>query len=188
MLTDTAVEQVYAALVRGDSLPASIERAHEAILERAQSDPALEGMGTTIVAALRHGSKIDLAWVGDSRIYAFTGELIQLSSDHTFVQDLVQSGELSQEEADLHPQRNILRQALGQRQSQPLQVGMAQVNLEPRHRLLLCTDGVHDMLTAAGIADALRATRSSSDQLEALKEAVLQTDASDNFTAVIIEG
>src|SRR5690606_11788940 len=106
-----------------------------------------------LVAAQQQGKNCMLAWVGDSRIYLWrAGVLSQLSIDHSFVQDLVFRGVLTKEEAQSHPQKNLVIQALGQANLKRLKVDSRVIKLKSGDQLLLCTDGLHDMLTDEQLA------------------------------------
>lgn len=181
-----AIQVVSEALKKGEKLGSAIEQAHCLIMQRAQEQPELSGMGTTIVAARALKRKLQLAWVGDSRIFLLErGQLRQLSVDHSFVQDMVLRGVLTEEEARQHPNRNLVRQALGQPGLKNLQVDTLEIKLKVGQALLLCSDGVHDMLKPHQIAQALTA-RDFGEKIRQLEYAVLETEACDNFTAILV--
>ncbi len=123
--------------------------AHEKIVEASKSDPGLHGMGTTITMALcipqAQGADVIFGHVGDSRAYGFSqGELVRITNDHSLVGELARQGSLSPEEAEQHPQRHVLSQALG--------LGVVDVEVQRRFfssgaKILLCTDGLTDVLS-----------------------------------------
>lgn len=182
-----ACETVATQLGSGESLQAAIEYAHREILDHAESHREHRGMGTTLVAAQRYRRQLLLAWVGDSRIYLLrNGQLSQLSIDHSFVQDMVTRGVLSEEEAQHHPQKHLLRQALGQTNLRQLTVDLSVHVPRLGDVLLLCSDGVHDMLTAAEISQCLASAADIHQQARALCERVLSTEAKDNFSFILL--
>jgi PPM family protein phosphatase len=158
----------------------------DAILsERAQADPDLAGMGTTLTVACSVGEHLGLFHVGDSRAYLFRrGKLHRLTRDHTLAQHLADTGWISPEEVAGHRLRHALTRALG--------VGGGEVEAEIQHleladgdRLLLCTDGLNEMVPDAGIADVLARVEGSEEASHALVEAALQAGGRDNVTVVL---
>ncbi len=125
-----------------DLLIGSIHASHQAIKDRAASDPNLSKMGSTVAAAILLDGQVILANVGDSRGYLFSGgELMQVSYDHSLVAEQVRSGFLKAEHAHTHPQRNILTQSLSAQRSE-VQVFSIRFKFEPGATLLLCSDGL----------------------------------------------
>ena len=187
-----AIDTVAAEIDKGSALIPAIEQAQQTILTDVKQHPERKGMGTTLVAVKQRRRGFELAWVGDSRVYQWQeggqwhgSEFTPLSVDHSYVQDMVLRGVLTEEEAQLHPQRNLVRQALG--------MELARVKVDSRclypsraGGLLLCSDGVSDMLSRSQLADILTQDISLQDKVEALRQAVLSTDASDNFSAIVI--
>lgn len=175
-------------LNHGNSLTNAIEAAHEQIIAKSIEDPQLKGMGTTVVAVQVIKTQLHLAWVGDSRIYRFNPQygLVQLSKDHSFVQDLIDRDILSEQEARVHPQKNLVLQALGQTKVKTLRVSLKVLKRRVDDLLLLCSDGVHDKLTNQQIAVCLTASANLAQQAQALRSAILATDANDNFSFIIL--
>jgi protein phosphatase len=124
--------------------------------ELVDSEPALEGLGTTVTALLWSGSQLALAHIGDSRAYALRGgELFRLTEDHTYVQSLVREGQISAEDAAGHPQRQLLVRALdGMTDPQP---DLSLHAVQSGDRYLLCTDGLHAVVSDADIMAAMTA-------------------------------
>lgn len=182
-----AIESITNALAKNGKLAQAIVTAQHDLLAKARQNTALADMGTTLVAAQRQGRHLQLAWVGDSRIYHYQdGILSQLSRDHTFVQDMIDRGVLTPEQAATHPQAHLLRRALGPGVGERFYVDTGHCRLTPGGRLLLCSDGVHGVLTHEVLQRCMAQT-TLDDCINALKEQVLLTDAPDNFTAVVIE-
>lgn len=186
-----ACTTVAASIVSGEALCAAAHKAHQQILDHAAQNPHCQGMGTTLVAAQAKGRTLHLAWVGDSRIYRWRPNnnlvpLEQLSRDHSFVQDLIDRNVLTREEAHSHPQKNLVNQALGQANLKRLRVDERKIEPKPGDLFMLCSDGVHDMLDDTAIAHSLATSNDMSLQAQALQKAVLATEASDNFSFLLI--
>jgi protein phosphatase len=130
-----------------DSLEVAIHAANQAIIQAAMLDPASKGMGSTVVAIKFNGADYQLAWVGDSRAYLLGGRnIIPLSKDHSWVQAMIDIGQLSAEEARSHPRKNEITQCLGYA-SLELEVGVVRGTLKNGQRILLCSDGLHGELS-----------------------------------------
>jgi serine/threonine protein phosphatase PrpC len=167
-------------------LTEQVEQANRAVFERSKSDREVQGMGTTLTAALVLDDRVRLAHVGDSRAYLYRGDRLHLlTEDHTLVHRMVQEGELTEEEAETHPHRSILTRALGV--DGAIQVDEGMVKLEDGDRLLLCTDGLTGMLTDEEIASVLGGTRDPQEAVERLVRAANRAGGIDNITAVILD-
>ena len=129
------------------SLEAAVHAANQAIILAAKLDPACKGMGSTVVAVKFAGAEYELAWVGDSRAYVLTDHaIVPLSKDHSWVQVMIDLGQLSVAQARLHPRKNEITQCLGY-DSLELEVGVVHGVLKKGQRLLLCSDGLHGELS-----------------------------------------
>jgi len=137
-----------------DSLERLVLKANEAIWGKAQADPSMHGMGTTLTLVFLDGSKGHLAHVGDSRAYLFRdGKLEQVTEDHTLVERMVKEGRLPREEAARHPQRNIITRALGM--DADVKVDTFELALRAGDRILLCSDGLNSMLSDEEVEEVL---------------------------------
>jgi len=155
------------------------------LAERAEADPALYGMGTTMTAAFSLGLDLFLAHVGDSRAYLMRGgSARQLTRDHTRVQMLVDSGVLTREEAATHRMRNVLTNALGGGRALA-DVELHRVRLEAGDTLLLCTDGLHGTAKDEEISSILGRAATSQEACRALVDMALDRGAPDNVTVVV---
>jgi serine/threonine protein phosphatase PrpC len=183
-----AVATVPAEVANGQPLPTAIQAAHHAILKQADSNPEQKGMGTTIAAVQHRGLVLNLAWVGDSRIYCYRNQqLQQLSIDHSFVQDMVLRGALTEEEARNHPNSSLIRQALGKQDLLDVKVDTLSLPLDHCGIVMLCSDGVSDMLNEAVMAEIFTRHQNDLEALsQAIEQAVMVTAASDNFTTVLL--
>lgn len=155
------------------------------LAERARIDPSLRGMGTTMTLAYSLGFDLFLAHVGDSRAYLCRGgSLRQLTRDHTRVQLLVEAGFLSREEAATHRLRNVLTNVLGG--GIPLtDVDVHRVRLAAGDVVLLCTDGLYDVVKDDEIAAILTHAPAAESACRALADRALERGAPDNVTAVV---
>jgi protein phosphatase len=157
----------------------------ELLAERARVDPELQGMGTTMTLTYSIGLDLFLAHVGDSRAYLCReGVLRQLTRDHTHVQQLVDAGMLSREQAATHRLRNVLTNVLGG--GLPLSdVDVHRVGLAAGDTVLLCSDGLYDAVRDEEITSILGEATSARDACRALVDRALARNASDNVTVVV---
>ena len=129
-----------------ERLSAAVNGANNHLRDMVVGDPELEGMGTTLTALLRAGSRFGLVHVGDSRCYLLrNGELHQITRDHTFVQTLVDEGRITAEEADHHPQRNVITNSLDGREDIDLDLSVRETKAGDRY--LLCSDGLSGVVS-----------------------------------------
>ncbi|MFZ5848576.1 MAG: PP2C family protein-serine/threonine phosphatase [Actinomycetota bacterium] len=168
-----------------EALAGAIHRAHDRIAELVDEDPALEGTSTTVTAALFDGRKVGIGHVGDSRGYLLrSGELSQLTKDHTFVQGLIDEGRITEDEARTHPHRNLILRAVdGVHETDP---DLFTLDVAPGDRLLLCSDGCSGVLDDARIADILGTGTVDYAAVE-LVRASLEAGSSDNVTCVVAD-
>ena len=184
-----AIEQAYAAATDGDPqslLIAGFKAAHQRIQQYAQTHPALSGMGTTATAAVLLPSQLLYAHVGDSRLYLVHGSTIsRLTHDHSYVGRLVESGVITAEEADSHPQRHILTAALGAGFGAEPEIGPAPIALSAGDALVLCTDGLWSLMEDEEIRQAVT-QHPPSEACHALVETARQRGGPDNITIQIL--
>ena len=160
-------------------------RANNAILDAIRSHPEYAGMGTTATIFHREGNIGIWAHVGDSRIYLLRhGMLQQLTRDHSLVSDLVANGSITPEEARIHPQRNVLMRAVGVEEE--LLVDTGQLELFPGDCLLLCTDGLTNMVTNEEIREILL-QENHEDKAAVLIRKALAGGGRDNVTAIVVQ-
>jgi PPM family protein phosphatase len=160
-------------------------RVDAALREEARADPSLAGMGTTMTLACSLGTYLILAHVGDSRAYLLRGGALHaLTRDHTLVRELVDRGVVRPEQAASHPFRHVLTRALGVGGGE-IDAEVQSVSLADADQLLLCTDGLTDMVDATTIGAILRSSASSDDACQTLVELALQNGGKDNVTVVL---
>ena len=173
-----------------DSVQTAIETANEAILTHVGGHPDDQGMGTTVTGVVLAGGGETAHWVvfnlGDSRTYQFLdGQLRQLTVDHSEVQELVQRGELTADQARVHPSRNVVTRSLGVEQ-----LGVTdfwRIPVSAGERLVLCSDGLSDELLDEAISGILADCPSAQGAADALVDAAVVHGGRDNVTVVVID-
>jgi protein phosphatase len=162
-----------------------VRRVGAMMLERSQRDPALKGMGTTLTAARSLGRDLVITHVGDSRAYLLRkGDLHRLTRDHTYAQLLVDIGELAPGDVATSRHRHVLTNALGG-SSEEVQVDTDRVRLEDGDRVLLCSDGLTDLVDDETITSLLLETTGSIEACERLVQRALDNGGRDNVTVVV---
>lgn len=181
---DTVVREIRSGRPLGEAIRSADEEIIKHTQRRAESLP----MGTTVVAVRLNGNnKFELAWVGDSRAYLWNGQLRQISSDHSYVQELIDQGAITSEQARTHPHRNVVTQALGVTDPQNLKVETISGELRPGMQLLLCSDGLTEEVDDATIARLLsRNELSAQECVDHLVSAALDGGGSDNVTVLLL--
>ncbi|KQQ10665.1 PP2C family protein-serine/threonine phosphatase [Rathayibacter sp. Leaf296] len=154
------------------------------------SDAADRGTGTTVTGAALTAVGGEPYWsifnIGDSRVYLWVqGSLVQLTVDHSVVQELVDAGLISRDEADVHPHSNVITRAVGFHEAPVPDYRLVPV-IAPS-RLLLCSDGLTKELTDAGLEHLLSSTTSAQDAVDALVDAALENGGRDNVTAIVVD-
>ena len=164
----------------------AIETANMEILERAQQDEALKGMGTTMVVATIVGHYAYVANVGDSRLYLIQGQIRQVTRDHSLVQEMVRMGELKPEEARNHPDKNIITRALGAERS--VDIDFVDLKMEPDSTILMCSDGLSNMVEDSKIEEIiLDKTEELPRKGEELLEEANRNGGKDNIAVILVE-
>lgn len=161
----------------------AISAANAVIGSEAEKNISCKGMGTTVVAAAVIGSEAVIAHAGDSRCYVFDGKLRRVTKDHSFVQELVDAGRLSEEEAAGHPKRNYITRALGINDT--IDVDYDILTLQPGELLLLCSDGLYNFVGNDEAEEILRSFPIK-NAAERLAAAANKNGGGDNITAVVI--
>ena len=167
-------------------LRTAAELANERIYDRALNDPACLGMGTTLVAALVREGTVHVINVGDSRAYAISRAGIRrVTRDHSVVEDLVARGEITPDEARLHPQKNLITRALGA--DAAAQPDLYQLPAVPGEFLLLCSDGLSNVVTDQELLYEVIHGGASDQCCQRLLDVALSRGAPDNVTAVLLQ-
>ncbi len=170
---------------QGNKLKTAVSAANEKIQEYAGQHAESRGMGTTVVAAMVHDDRLIMSHVGDSRAYLFRGgALSALTSDHSWVNEQVKMGFLSQSEAQHHPFRNVITKALGTKGEALADV--SETPLMAGDLVLLCTDGLNTMVSDEKIAKLLSEARDLEKACKALVEAANEGGGEDNVTVLLL--
>jgi len=175
-------------IAAGSSLEKAIQTANAEVLDAVERGLGKKGMASTVVALYFDGPTYELAWVGDSRAYLWDGSLALLSRDQTYVESLVESGQITVEEAVVHPKKNIIEQAVGISNGDKLRIGRNYGQLQPGQVLLLCSDGLNDALPTADIATILSQESPLETRCQLLVDAAVEAGGRDNVTVLLIEG
>jgi len=170
-----------------DAVVALIQEANRRVYEAAASDDARAGMGTTMTAALVEGHAVRIGHVGDSRAYRVRdGVLEQLTEDHSLVAELVRSGKLSPEEADVHPQRSVITRVLGT--DPEVDVDTFDVESRPGDLFMICSDGLTSMVDDDAILAVLQQRgRTLEQRARGLVDAANRGGGEDNITVILFE-
>ena len=168
------------------SLVEIVRGANSEIWAKATSDPALSGMGTTCTLLLLDDHRAHIAHVGDSRAYRFhDGTLERITTDHSLVGRMVEEGRLTADEAEHHPQRNIVTRALGV--DSDVEVDLLTVDLTEGDRVLLCSDGLSAMTDRARIEEILRSEPDAQAAADKLVEVANDSGGEDNITVILVD-
>ncbi|NOZ70396.1 MAG: Stp1/IreP family PP2C-type Ser/Thr phosphatase [Chloroflexi bacterium] len=189
--SQVAIETLFATYYEGDwhsvsdNLSKAVAAADQAIQEQAREHANYEGMGTTIVAAVLHQNVLTIANVGDSRAYLFhAGVLKRITEDHSWVEEQIRAGVITREEARRHPYRNVITRSLGpDRDTRP---DLFHLDVHPQDRLLLCSDGLSNLLTDEELAQFLT-SYPIDEAADNMLELALERGAPDNVTFVLTE-
>lgn len=182
----TAVEALRAAIAAGSLVTDAVVLANTAVVEKADANPAMQGMGTTMTAAVEVTGGLRIGHVGDSRCYVLReGILARVTDDHSLVEELVRDGRITLEQAAVHPQRSVITRALGIEEE--VEVDDVALELTGGDRVLLCSDGLSGMLRDSDISAILRRTETPQDATAALIDAANEAGGEDNITVLVID-
>lgn len=188
LAVETMVEEIAASAEREPEavLRLAVEKANAMVNGSARKAPELEGMGTTVVAASFESRTLSVANVGDSRLYVVSGhEIRQITRDHSWVEDMVRSGGMGREEARNHPDKNIITRAVGAEDS--VKTDFFSVTLREGDMILMCTDGLTNMLNDEEIRMVLDGARDIVEKAEELVRRANENGGRDNISVILIE-
>ncbi|MFC9917244.1 PP2C family protein-serine/threonine phosphatase [Agromyces binzhouensis] len=169
------------------ALESALLSANRNLEETVAEHSELTGMGTTTSAMLVQQDRVVIAHIGDSRVYLFrSGELSQVSTDHTFVQRLVDAGRITAEEAMVHPRRSVLMRVLGDVEASP-EIDTMVIDTHPGDRWMLCSDGLSGVVSFDDIHEMLAADAGAKQVADRLVKASLDGGAPDNVTVVVVD-
>lgn len=164
----------------------AILMANNLLLDYADEHSDMRGMGTTVVAATVVGSQLFVANVGDSRLYVVGQTIRQITRDHSLVQEMVRLGELDERQARSHPDKNIITRAIGA--DKDLRVDVFEEQLKPGDKILLCSDGLTNMVEDSVLYEVLnRVQMKLSEKVELLVDAANKNGGTDNITVVVYQ-
>jgi PPM family protein phosphatase len=173
----TAQEDLLSTLMQANGMLSDVVYEH----------PELAGLGTTVSAMLRVGREVVIAHIGDSRIYLLReGNLSQVTVDHTFVQRLIDSGRITEEEAHDHPRRSVLMRVLGDVDASP-EIDTAVLELSEGDRWMLCSDGLTGVVYGDRLKPFLEEAETAEDATDMLIQASLAGGAPDNVTVLVVD-
>ena len=183
-----AIREIARSIEQGMPLAEAIESAHRAIQTAALQGEGAADMGSTVVVAKLDGLRYEIAWVGDSRAYLWNGTLHQLTTDHSYVQLLLNAGLITESEIPGHPSRNVISQALGTGGADKLNIKVDSVSgeLDENDTLLLCSDGLSGEVTDDRIAAILAETTDAQTRVNRLIAAALEAGGKDNITVIVL--
>ena len=194
-----AVETLRAGIASGIDMEQAIKNANTSVRQKAASDEEFSGMGTTITAlGFTSEGKLAIAHVGDSRAYVINREvqspglekqksieLKRITKDHSLVEELVQAGEITEEEANVHPRRSVITRALGIEDS--VEVEITPIDFKLNDRYLLCSDGLTSMVRDDEILNVLNSFSSPKDCASELVARANSNGGTDNITVIVLD-
>lgn len=163
----------------------AIRTANERIRKKSVEDAQLEGMGTTVVAATFLQNRLEVANVGDSRLYVVNDRITQITRDHSLVEEMVRMGGIAKAEARNHPDKNIITRAIGA--CDIVEADFFSVELKPGDIVLMCSDGLTNMLEDEEIRMILNGQRDIVEKAEELVKAANNNGGRDNIAVILIE-
>lgn len=162
-----------------------IEKVNQLLYQESKKKPELNGMGTTLVAAVVEDSTMYVANVGDSRLYLIRNQLKQITRDHSYVEELVSLGQLERGSKDYREKKNIITRAVGTEDK--LEIDFFEVSLEPGDYILLCSDGLSNMLEDAEIEEIICSELELPEKAEKLITVANDNGGKDNIAVVLME-
>ncbi len=161
-----------------------VKYANKKIIEKSLENSELRGMGTTMVVAFIEDGQLFVGNVGDSRLYLIDQEINQVTEDHSFVETLVRAGELTREQARKHPDKNIITRALGAAEN--VKMDFFEVDLEKGDKILMCSDGLSNMVDDDTLFDIIKHTYIG-DVVDELIEEAKMNGGSDNIAVIVVD-
>ena len=161
-----------------------MEIANGKLLDLAQNNEQLQGMGTTMVAAVLEGDTLYVANVGDSRLYVVEETITQITRDHSLVEEMVRRGEIDKEEARSHPNKNIITRAIGT--APQIAVDCFEEKINQETTILLCSDGLTNMIEDTGIFSIVRNASHLEEAGKQLIKLANENGGKDNITVLLV--
>ena len=185
------IERVVASVSRNTGeepiaiMKEAINKANELLVAESREDESKSGMGTTLVIGTIIGNKLFVANIGDSRLYVVGQNMRQITRDHSLVDEMVRLGEIDPSEARLHPDKNIITRAIGAQKN--VKADFFEVELAKDDYVLMCTDGLTNMVKDEEILDIVRINKEPEDIAEKLVKLANDNGGRDNITVTIIK-
>ncbi len=185
------VERIVAHVSRSRSenpiriLRDAVQKANEILVIESREDVEKQGMGTTVVAATIVDHRMYVANVGDSRLYVIGETIEQITKDHSYVEEMVRMGKVDREEARTHEKRNVITRAVGA--AEKVRTDIFEVDLEDADTVLLCTDGLSNMVTDARILEIVKASTQVEVIAKQLIDEANKNGGQDNITAIVMK-
>ena len=185
------VERIVASVTRSKwadpvrVLREAIQKANEILVVEAGEDAEKQGMGTTVVVATIIDHKLHVANVGDSRLYVVNDTIKQITTDHSYVEEMIRRGSLQRENARSNPNKNIITRAVGAKND--IQADIYVVELKPGDLLLMCSDGLSNMLEDEEMRRMIKRQRDIVEMVEELVKAANENGGKDNISVILIE-
>jgi len=177
---------IYKSVKQGLSLVDAIEATHQLILLELKSNKQKKGMASTVVAALFSGNSYEIAWVGDSRVYLWDGELKLITRDHSYLELLFVNGHITIDQFKDHPGKNIISQALGI-ERKAISVATNHGTLEKGQKLLLATDGLYEVVKEKNMIQQLIQIENTTELTKSLVDLAVKAEGKDNITLLTIQ-
>ena len=184
------IERIVASVMRSGLqepvaiLKGAIRKANELLVDESKEDESKRGMGTTVVIATIMENKMIVANVGDSRLYVVGSSMRQVTRDHSLVNEMVRLGEINAAEARIHPDKNIITRAIGA--SATVEADFFEVDLEKDSQILMCTDGLTNMVRDEEIFRIMNGEETLEEKAEILVRTANANGGRDNITVLII--
>lgn len=169
-----------------EGLTAAVEAANYNVMKAPRQGIGRDGMGTTLTAAMLEGERLLIAQVGDSRAYLLhKGHLQQITRDHSLMADLIEAGQITPEEARVHPNRSVITRAIGF--DIHMRPDIYELNVDAGDRILLCSDGLSSMISNNAIESIMRRQSDAQHCADELVTAALENGGADNVTVVVAD-
>ena len=183
----TMVEEIEASFEKNPSIifQKAISAANQKLREIAANDLSKRGKGTTVVAATCMGRYLQVANVGDSRLYVVNDTIKQITTDHSYVEEMIKRGSLQRENARSNPNKNIITRAVGAKND--IQADIYVVELKPGDLLLMCSDGLSNMLEDEEMRMIIKRQRDIVEMAEELVKAANQNGGKDNISVILMD-
>lgn len=175
----------YTDIQKQKFLKNAVVKVNKALYKKSKEDQTLSGMGTTLVVCIIYNNSYYVANVGDSRLYVISDDIKQITKDHSFVNELLDMGAISIEQAENHPNKNVITRAVGTEESVEADTYTGSIN--KKDAILICTDGLTNMVDDNTILTVVKDIKSPQKVTENLVMLAKENGGTDNITAVVIK-